>query len=124
MADQLLTSCSDHFSRYLATKASDENGSKVAYEALLSFTLEVLGDQSRDILAGVVDEVLVTLKDDTLSRREKKRETERVLGAIAEERFSVLVKLEGEITDHARKDESIVQFDNIEEEVSLIHLKI
>ena len=110
--------------RYLATKPYDENGSKVAYEALLSFTQEALGDQSRDILAGVVDEVLVTLKDDTLSRREKKRETERVLGAIAEERFSVLVKLEGEITDHARKDESIVQFDNIEEEVSLIHLKI
>ena len=89
----------------------------------MSFTLEVLGDQSRDILAGVVDEVLVTLKDDTLSRREKKRETERVFGAtIAEERFSVLVKLGGEITDHVRKDESTVQFDNIEEEVSLIHL--
>jgi pre-mRNA-splicing helicase BRR2 len=102
------------------------------YEVLLSFIQEALGDQPRDILAGPADEVLVALKNDKMSSREKKKETEGFLGALAEERFALLVNLGKKITDfghdpNAGKDEGIdetygipVQFDNIEEEVRVV----
>jgi len=98
------------------------------YEVLLSFIQEALGDQPRDILAGAADEVLVTLKNDKMSSREKKKETEGFLGALAEERFALLVNLGKKITDfghdpNAGKDEGIdetygipVQFDNMEDD--------
>ena len=69
------------------------------YEVLLSFIQEALGDQPRDILAGAADEVLVTLKNDKISSREKKKETEAFLGSLAEERFALLVNLCKKITD-------------------------
>ena len=62
---------------------------------LLSFIQEALGDQSRDILAVAADEVLVTLKNDKLSSREKKKDTEGFLGSLAEERFALLVNFLG-----------------------------
>ena len=69
------------------------------YEVLLFFIQEALGDQPRAILAGAADKVLVTLKNDEKSLREKKRETESFLGALAEERFALLVNLGKKITD-------------------------
>ena len=74
--------------------------------------------------------MLVTLKNDKMSSREKKKETEGFLGALAEERFALLVNLGKKITDfghdpNAGKDEGIdetygipVQFDNMEDDVS------
>ena len=98
------------------------------YEVLLSFIQEALGDQPRDILAGAADEVLVTLKNDKISKREQKKETEGFLGSLAEERFALLVNLCKKITDFghdptAGKDEGIdetygipVQFDNVDDD--------
>ena len=98
------------------------------YEVLLSFIQEAIGDQPRDILAGAADEVLVTLKNDKISSREKKKETEAFLGSLAEERFALLVNLCKKITDFghdptAGKDEGIdetygipVQFDNVDDD--------
>lgn len=69
------------------------------YEVLLSFIQEALGDQPRDILCGAADEVLAVLKNDKLKDREKKRETDGLLGSVADERFALLVNLGKKITD-------------------------
>eukprot|EP00095_Tigriopus_kingsejongensis_P005132 snap_masked-scaffold100_size373717-processed-gene-2.9 protein:Tk05132 transcript:snap_masked-scaffold100_size373717-processed-gene-2.9-mRNA-1 annotation:"u5 small nuclear ribonucleoprotein 200 kda helicase" len=72
------------------------------YEVLLSFIQEALGDQPRDILQGAVDEVLLTLKNSGTKDRDKKGETESLLGAsLSEERFALLVNLGKKITDFA-----------------------
>lgn len=96
------------------------------YEVLLSFLQEALGDQPRDILCGAADEVLAVLKNDRLKEKEKKKETEALLGRIsfycyntrifsyvyhtvfqgpiAEERFALLVNLGKKITDFGSED--------------------
>ncbi|KAJ8921892.1 hypothetical protein NQ315_008525 [Exocentrus adspersus] len=74
------------------------------YEVLLSFLQEALGDQPRDILCGAADEVLQVLKNERLKEREKKRETETLLGPIAEERFALLVNLGKKITDFGNEE--------------------
>nr|CAH7746700.1 unnamed protein product [Callosobruchus chinensis] len=74
------------------------------YEVLLSFLQEALGDQPRDILCGAADEVLQVLKNDRLKEREKKKETEALLGSIADERFALLVNLGKKITDFGNEE--------------------
>ncbi|TRY69287.1 hypothetical protein TCAL_05639 [Tigriopus californicus] len=70
------------------------------YEILLSFIQEALGDQPRDILTGAVDEVLVTLKTPNLKDKEKKVETEALLGVgLSEAKFALLTNLGKKITD-------------------------
>ena len=53
----------------------------------------------RDILAGAADEVLASLKNEKMSSKEKKKETEAFLGPLAEERFALLLNLGKKITD-------------------------
>ena len=70
------------------------------YEVLLSFIQEALGDQPRDVLHGAVDEVLCTLKNMEMKDKEKKKETEALLGtSLPDERFALLVNLGKKITD-------------------------
>lgn len=69
------------------------------YEIILSFIQECIGDQPRDILCGAADEVLLTLKNDRLRDKERKREVESLLGVLADERFSQLVQLGKKLTD-------------------------
>lgn len=85
------------------------------YEVLLSFIQEALGDQPRDILCGAADEVLSVLKNDRLKEREKKKETESLLGGLADERFALLVNLGKKITDFGAKEEVAVAEENIDE---------
>jgi pre-mRNA-splicing helicase BRR2 len=86
------------------------------YEVLLSFLQEALGDQPRDILCGAADEVLAVLKNDRLKEREKKKETEMLLGTIAEERFALLVNLGKKITDFGNEDnKTTTNEENIDE---------
>lgn len=61
--------------------------------------------QPRDILCGAADEVLTVLKNDKLKEKEKKKETESLLGGLAEERFALLVNLGKKITDFGAKEE-------------------
>ncbi|KAJ8939591.1 hypothetical protein NQ318_010598, partial [Aromia moschata] len=100
------------------------------YEVLLSFLQEALGDQPRDILCGAADEVLQVLKNERLKEREKKKETETLLGPIADERFALLVNLGKKITDFGNEENKVstgeenidetyginVQFEESEEE--------
>lgn len=55
-------------------------------------------------MCGAADEVLAVLKNDRLKEREKKRETESLLGNLAEERFALLVNLGKKITDFGTEE--------------------
>ena len=70
----------------LAYLTDHRQETRQTYEVLLSFIHEALGDQPQDVLAGAVDEVLVTLKNDKISSIEKKIEIEAILGSLDEER--------------------------------------
>lgn len=85
------------------------------YEVLLSFIQEALGDQPRDILCGAADEVLQVLKNDRAKEKEKKKETESLLGSLAEERFALLVNLGKKITDYGNDEKSTTNDENIDE---------
>lgn len=85
------------------------------YEVLLSFIQEALGDQPRDILCGAADEVLAVLKNDRLKEREKKKETELLLGSLADERFALLVNLGKKITDFGSEEKVPTSEENIDE---------
>jgi pre-mRNA-splicing helicase BRR2 len=85
------------------------------YEILLSFIQEAIGDQPRDILCGAADEVLAVLKNEKLKEKEKKRETEQLLGSLAEERFALLVNLGKKITDFGNDEKNTSGDENIDE---------
>lgn len=85
------------------------------YEVLLTFIQEALGDQPRDVLCGAADEVLAVLKNDKLKDKEKKRDTETLLGQLAEERFALLVNLGKKITDYGVDEKSNLADENIDE---------
>ena len=58
-----------------------------------------ISGQPRDVLCGAADEVLTVLKNDRMKDKERKKETEGLLGPLAEERFALLVNLGKKITD-------------------------
>lgn len=75
-----------------------------AYEHILSFVYDHLGDQARDVIRSAADDVLETLKTDTLKDFDKKREIESVIGTIESEKFAQLVNLSKKITDYDAGD--------------------
>ena len=75
-----------------------------AYEDLLSFISQQLGDQPHDILRGAADEVLACLKNDALADPERKREVEGLLNTLSSEAFAGLVQVGKRITDFAMDD--------------------
>jgi pre-mRNA-splicing helicase BRR2 len=81
------------------------------YEIILSFIQECIGDQPRDILCGAADEVLLTLKNDRLRDKERKREVEALLGQLPDERFSQLVNLGKKLTDWSAPSEQVCLLD-------------
>ncbi|CAO3589811.1 unnamed protein product [Absidia cylindrospora] len=72
-----------------------------AYEHILSFVYSHLGDQARDVIRSASDDVLETLKTDSLKDFDKKREIELVIGPIESDRFAQLVNLSKKITDYS-----------------------
>lgn len=50
------------------------------YEYILHCIQEALGDQSREILCGAADEVIATFKNTHLKDKERRKETESLLG--------------------------------------------
>lgn len=75
-----------------------------AYEHILSFVYDHLGDQARDVIRSAADDVLETLKTDTLKDFDKKREIESVIGNIESDKFAQLVNLSKKITDYNAED--------------------
>lgn len=50
--------------------------------------------------------MLTVLKNDRMKEKEKKKETENLLGSLAEERFALLVNLGKKITDFGAEQKS------------------
>lgn len=62
--------------------------------------------QPHEILCGAADEVLAVLKNDKFKDREKKTETEALVGPLPEERFALFVNLAKKITDFGNEERS------------------
>ncbi|KAK4337016.1 hypothetical protein RND71_044196 [Anisodus tanguticus] len=77
------------------------------YEKLLNFVLTCLGDQPRDVLCGSVDEILDTLKNEKYNDKEKRKNTEELIGNLSDERYSILYNLVRKITDY-RVDDKLI----------------
>ena len=75
---------------YYRPKTQD---TRQTFEYLLSFIMEALGDQPRDVLCGAADEVLAALKNERLRDKERRREVQTLLGSLADERYALLVNL-------------------------------
>ena len=56
---------------------------KQTFEVLLTFVQEALGDQPHDVLRGAAEEVLIVLKNDRLKDKERKKETEELIGQVS-----------------------------------------
>lgn len=74
------------------------------YELILAFISEMLGDQPRDVLCGAADEILQVMKSDKSKEKEKKKEIESLVGALNNDKFSVLSGLCRKITDFTFDD--------------------
>ncbi|GBG66811.1 hypothetical protein CBR_g70690 [Chara braunii] len=73
---------------------------RAAYEALLNIIQQHLGDQPQDILRGAADEVLAVLKNDKYKDPDKKKEIERLLNTMTNERFAQVVAVGKLISDY------------------------
>ncbi|CAH8493771.1 unnamed protein product [Schistosoma turkestanicum] len=76
------------------------------YEYILHCIQEALGDQSREILCGAADEVIATSKNTHLKDKEKRKETESLLGPLVDERYNIIVNLCKKITDWKEEEPS------------------
>lgn len=76
------------------------------YELILALISEMLGDQPRDVLCGAADEILQVMKSDKYKEKEKKKETEVLLGKLRDEKFAILSGLCRKITDFNLEDPS------------------
>jgi pre-mRNA-splicing helicase BRR2 len=74
---------------------------RAAYEALLSTIQQQFGDQPQDILRGAADEVLGVLKNDRFKDPDKKKEIEKLLNTMTNERFAQLVAIGKLISDYS-----------------------
>ena len=72
---------------------------RAAYEALLSAIRSQFGDAPHDVLCGAADEILATLKNDSLRDPERQAEIGKILGEISNERFTEFVAIGKLITD-------------------------
>ncbi|RUS26117.1 Sec63 Brl domain-containing protein [Jimgerdemannia flammicorona] len=78
---------------------------RATYELILAFVHDYLGDQAQDVIRSAADDVLETLKTDTLKDLDKKLTVEAVIGPVAMERFAQLINLGKKITDYSKDAE-------------------
>eukprot|EP00889_Picochlorum_renovo_P000055 jgi/Picre1/27085/NNA_000055.t1 len=72
---------------------------KAAYESLLSSIRSQFGDAPHDVLCGAADEILATLKNDSLRDPERQAEVGKLLGQVSDEKFSDSVAVGGHEMD-------------------------
>ncbi|KAL2643968.1 hypothetical protein R1flu_011555 [Riccia fluitans] len=80
---------------------------RAAYEALLSTIQLQFGDQPQDILRGAADEVLAVLKNDKFKDPDKKKEIEKLLNTMSQDRFTQLVSIGKLISDYHEAGEGV-----------------
>eukprot|EP00457_Paulinella_chromatophora_P000104 gb/GEZN01000104.1/.p1 GENE.gb/GEZN01000104.1/~~gb/GEZN01000104.1/.p1 ORF type:complete len:2168 (+),score=390.44 gb/GEZN01000104.1/:405-6908(+) len=91
----VLTAEVDHVYRPQSKKT------QAAYEVLLTFIQQVIGDKPHDVLRSAADEVISILKDTTLKDKERQREIEEQLSnQMTDDKFSRLVNIGTKITDY------------------------
>src|SRR3546814_14720 len=73
--------------------------SRTAYEEILTFIKQAIGDQPRDILRGAAEETLAILKDQDRRDPTKHTEVEKIMNKLSAERFNQLVNLGKQIHD-------------------------
>jgi pre-mRNA-splicing helicase BRR2 len=73
---------------------------QTAYEHLLTFVQQQLGEQPREYLASAADEALAILKDESRTDPERKRAAEELMGTVTDRRFHDLVEIGKRITDY------------------------
>lgn len=79
---------------------------KAAYEALLSSIRSQFGDAPHDVLCGAADEILATLKNDSLRDPERQAEVGKLLGQVSDEKFSEFVAI-GKLINDFTSEEAI-----------------
>eukprot|EP00271_Cylindrocystis_brebissonii_P012705 TRINITY_DN317_c0_g1_i1.p1 TRINITY_DN317_c0_g1~~TRINITY_DN317_c0_g1_i1.p1 ORF type:complete len:2233 (-),score=420.67 TRINITY_DN317_c0_g1_i1:1930-8628(-) len=79
---------------------------RAAYEALLSMIQQQFGDQPQDILRGAADEVLAVLRNDRLKDMDKKKEIEKLLNGIPNEKFAEYIAVSKKITDYREEGDA------------------
>jgi pre-mRNA-splicing helicase BRR2 len=77
---------------------------RAAYETLLSSIRSMFGDAPHDVLCGAADEVLATLKNDTLKDPERQAEISSLLGQVSNEKFAEFIAIGKLITDFTTED--------------------
>lgn len=85
------------------------------YEYVLHCIQEALGDQSREVLCGAADEILVALKNTKMRDKERRKEIESLLGSLADERYNIIVNLGKKITDWKEEEVNPTTEANIDE---------
>lgn len=90
---------------------------RAAYEQLLSFIKEHLGDQPQDVLRGAADEILAVLKTDTMKAPDKKATIEKLLTTLSNERFSDLQSIGRAITDFS--EDAQASTDTLDDELGV-----
>ena len=73
--------------------------SRQAYESMLSFIQNFMGDQPQDILMGAAEEILSILKDDSYRDHDRHKEIEKILTKVPADKFNKLVNMGKQITD-------------------------
>jgi pre-mRNA-splicing helicase BRR2 len=73
---------------------------KATYELILNFIYQSLGNQPQDVLRSATDEVIETLKSDSLKDFDKKKSICDIIGDMSNEKFSQLITLSKKLTDY------------------------
>lgn len=73
---------------------------KQAYDSLLTFVRQKLGDQQRSIIMSAADEILATIKDEEIKPKEKQQLLDGLLQKLSPDDYAQLHKICKDITDY------------------------
>ena len=97
---------------------------RAAYEVLLTFVSEEMGDKPPDVLRSAANEVIIILKDDNLTMKKKKREIDGLFERpqpMSEERFNRLVNIGRKITDYINTDDIDAELEESKSQMNTEH---
>jgi pre-mRNA-splicing helicase BRR2 len=84
---------------------------QIAYENLLNFIKQFVGDQSESVIMSAADEVLTILKNEEMKPADRQKEVELLLKAqMSPEVFADLIKISKAITDFVDETGGISSF--------------
>ncbi|KAI3923489.1 hypothetical protein MKW92_028346 [Papaver armeniacum] len=93
--------------------------SRAGYEALLGCMQQNLGGQPQDVIYDAADVILGVLKDDKVKNLDKKREIEKLLGAISDTTFDYLVSMGKFIMDYQGESAAVYGDEALDGEIGV-----